>query len=389
MPISPTAEGFRAAFRRPSFAFAEITWRWVIGATATALFFYGFFEYLRTLPVTNGELLLLRSRQPYLVSQALAHILRGSLPRVVASMLVAGMMLSLLWMFVASVGRIATVRAMMDYFRLKFPMSAEAVEGSDSESVSDTANEVTRSPMRTLLRLNFLRLAVALAAALGLVGASILSSFVSSDATPRPGLAFFLFLPMAALIGLAWASLNWLLSLAAMFAVRDGLEIVTAIGAAVTFIRERTGAVFAVSTWTGVGHIAAWMGASTVVSVPMSLAPILPGRLVLAVMAVITLIYFALVDWLYTARLAGYVCIAELPEALLKPAPPPIPPRPMSPALIRPSAGLPAVPALQTTIDRNELILSDVPVPPVQTTIDRDEVILSDHPGASSDSGTT
>src|SRR5215469_15676630 len=98
MPISPTAEGFRAAFRRPSLTLGEITWRWVTGATATALFFFGFFEYLRTLPVTKGELLLLRSGQPYLVSQALAHILRGSLSRVVTSALLAAMLLALLWM---------------------------------------------------------------------------------------------------------------------------------------------------------------------------------------------------------------------------------------------------------------------------------------------------
>jgi hypothetical protein len=62
----------------------------------------------------------------------------------------------------------------------------------------------------------------------------------------------------------------------------------------------------------------------------------------------VTLAYFAVSDWLYTARLAGYVCIAELPEALLAPPAPPV---------IAP----PPVPA--ATIDRDELILSDVPQP--------------------------
>jgi hypothetical protein len=67
MAISATAEGFRAAFRRPSLTLAEIMWRWSTGATASALFLFGLFEYLNTLPVTNGELLFLRTRQPYLV----------------------------------------------------------------------------------------------------------------------------------------------------------------------------------------------------------------------------------------------------------------------------------------------------------------------------------
>jgi hypothetical protein len=375
MPISPTLEGFRAAFRRPSFAFAEITWRWVIGATATALFFYGFFEYLKSLPVTNSELLLLRTRHPYLVSQALAHILRGSMGRVVASTLVASLMLSLLWMIVASAARMATVRAMLDYFHANFAASLATGTSNGEAGISQKSSEPASSPMRSLLWLNFLRVALALAAILGLLGASILTSFVSSDAHPRPGIAFLSFLPMAGLIALAWLSLNWLLSLAAMFAVRNGDSAMEAIGAAVSFIRERTGAVFAVSTWTGVGHVAVFMGATTVVSVPMSLAPVLSGRLVLAAMALTALLYFALVDWLYTARLAGYVCIAELPKGLMRPTPPPMP-------MIRPTPARQT--PVQTTIDRNELILSDVPAADPQTSVDRNELILSDQTDLSS-----
>lgn len=379
MPISPTAEGFRAAFRRPSFAFAEIMWRWAIGATATALFCYGLIEYLKTLPVTSAELLLLHSRHPYLVSQALAHILRGSLRRVAASALVASLTLALFWMIVASIARIATVRAMMDYFRVKFSTSLATAQPIDDKTIQNQT-ESNRLPMRSLFHLNFLRVATALAALLGLIGASILAGFASSDAHPRPGLVFFLFLPLAVLIALAWSLLNWLLSLAAMFAVRDNDDAITAAGTAMTFIHERTGAVFAVSTWTGIGHAAVFMGATTIVSVPLSLAPVLPGRLVLAMMIVGALIYFALVDWLYAARLAGYVCIAELPEALLRPA---------TPSIV--STAPAQQPKLQTTIDKSELILGDfpAPTPEPQTSVDRDELILTDQPGASPETGST
>src|ERR1019366_6930252 len=97
MAISPTAEGFRAAFRRPSLTLGEIAWRWTTGGTAAVLFFFGLFEYLNTLPVTNGELLFLRTRHPYLVSEAIAHILRGRLNRVVIAGLFAALMLGVLW----------------------------------------------------------------------------------------------------------------------------------------------------------------------------------------------------------------------------------------------------------------------------------------------------
>jgi hypothetical protein len=335
MAISPTTEGFRAAFRRPSLTLAEIMWRWTAGATAAALIAFGLVEYLDTLPVTNGELLLLRTRQPYLVGQAIAHILRGSLNRVVMAGLLAALLLVGLWIVAASLGRIATTRALLDYF-----------SGGVAAKVS-----TTRGPLAALLRLNFLRAAVALAAVLGFLSASILAGFVSPDSNPRPALAFFLFLPLAGLICLVWSALNWLLSLAGMFAVRAGEDAVGAIGAAVVFCRERTGPVFAVSTWTGLAHLVLFVGATTVASMPLGFVAIVPWRLVAAVVILVTLAYFALADWIYMARLAGYVCIAETPQALLLHLPPQ--PRPEPP--------------VRTSIDRDELILSDLPNLAVET----------------------
>lgn len=332
MPISPTAEGFRVAFRRPSLALAEITWRWTVGATATVLFLFGLFQYFNTLRVTNGELLFLRTRHPYLVAEALARIFRGSVNRAVLSLMLAALMMTFLWIMAASLGRIATVRGLLDYFRR-------------GESPGVVARQ--HSPLQVLTRLNFLRVATTLAAGFGFAGASILAGFASPAAHPQPGLAFFLFLPLAALVCWVWWVLNWLLSLAGVFAVRDNEDAIGSISAAVTLCRERFGAVCAVSTWTGLAHLIALVGVSMVASVPLGFAGVLPWRLVALAVILMTLAYFVVADWLYMARLAGYVCIAETPEELLKPPlPPPVPtPRP----------------PLQTTIDRDELILSDVP----------------------------
>lgn len=373
MRISPTAEGFRAAFRRPSFALAEISWRWVIGATATAVFFFGLFEYLNTLPVTGGDLLFLRSRQPFLIGQALAHIFRGSLARGVIALLLAAMLVALLWMIAGSIGRIATVRALRDYFRARIGETATAANNTVVTEASNTSTSPSAAaPVQALVRLNFLRIVAAVAAVLGLVGATILAGFVSTNDHPRPGLAFFLFLPLGALVCLAWFLLNWLLSLSGMFAVRDGKDVMGAISSAVTFCRERTGAVAAVSTWTGLAHLTAFVIATTVLSFPMAFARLLPGRIVALAVILVTLTYFAVADWLYTARLAGYVCIAEAPEALLRPAPPPVfmPQTPLS-ALTAP---------VQATIDEDELILSDIPSTAPHARVGQDEVILSDKP---------
>ena len=357
MSISPTAEGFRAAFRRPSLTLAEISWRWTAGATAAVLFLFGLFEYLGTLPVTNGELLFLRTRHPYLVGEAIAHILRGSMNRAVMAGMLAAIMLAGLWIIAASLGRIATVRGLLEYFRRAGSVSAGGIANDGERDVASnvSTDDFRYGSIRSLGRLNFLRVAVALAALLGFAGASILAGFASPDAHPRPGLAFFLFLPLAALVSLAWSSLNWLLSLAGVFAVRDGEDAVGAISAAVTLCRERAGAVSAVSTWTGLAHLVAFVGATTVVSMPLGFVAVVPWRLVVAAMMLVTLAYFALADWLYMARLAGYVCIVEMPEAPRVSQPMPTPPGGMQVA-----NGLP----LQTSIDRDETILSDVPTLP-------------------------
>jgi len=341
MPISPTAEGFRAAFRRPLFTFAEITWRWVIGTTATVLLIFGFFEFLDTLPVTNGELFFLRSGYPLLAWQAIVHILRGGMDRAVLSLLVAALLLSVLWIVAASLGRIATVEGMIEYFRMRFrdALTSEADEGDIASNVS------TGDRFGTMLSLNFLRVSVVLAGLIGFFGAALLAASSSSPAHPRPFLAFLIFVPLAGLVCLIGYELNWLLSLAAVFAVRDGEHAVDAFCSAVALCRERAAAVAAVSTWTGLGHLGAFFGASTVVSLPLGLARVLPWRLVALGVALVTLAYFAVSDWFYTARLAGYVCIAEMPDVLPEPPPPPItPPAPT-----------------EAIIDRDELILSDVP----------------------------
>jgi hypothetical protein len=256
--------------------------------------------------------------------------------------LIAAFLLASLWIIAASVGRIATVRAVLEYFRERSAGNLSAGEtANDGEADIASGVSMKEGPLRALARLNFLRVATALAAILGLIGASIVASFVSPDANPRPGPAFFLFLTLGAVIFYVWSALNWLLSLSGIFAVRDGEDAMTAIAAAVALCRERGRAVSAVGAWIGLAHLIAFVGATVVISMPLGLLALVSWRLAIAITILGTLAYFALVDWLYVARMAGYVCLIETPlETLLAPL---------------------IAPPLETTIDRNEPILSDHP----------------------------
>ena len=336
--ISPTAEGFRAAWHRPALTFAEIAWRWTAGATALTLAIFGLREYLSTLPVSGADLLFLRSGQPALVAQAVAHILRGSLQRVVMSALVAWGAVTVVWIIAASAGRIVTVRALLDYFR--------------SENFSATRElaplpQAGPSRLSGLLGLSFLRATNGLAAIVGgIFGASVIAGRVTSPAEPHPGLAFLFFVAVGVVVASVWLTLNWILSLAGVFAVRDSADTFHALSSAVALCRDGMGAVAAVSTWLGLAHLVLFSIASSVVAFPLSLMQVVPGRIVLLAVAMLSLVYFALVDWLYVARMAGYVCIIEIPELQGVATPAPLPP---------------TAPAIQIVMDRDEPILSDVP----------------------------
>ena len=94
-------------FRLPVLGLAEIAGRWSFGVAAAAALIFALREYLATLPVTAGEMLLLRTRQPALIVQALARIFRGSAPRAAAALVVLTLALTLAWIVLASLGRAA------------------------------------------------------------------------------------------------------------------------------------------------------------------------------------------------------------------------------------------------------------------------------------------
>jgi len=257
--------------------------------------------------------------------------------------LLAGSLMSLLWMFAASVGRTVTVRALSSYFR----GMTQRLSG-DPDPTPDSSLNIPTSNFVSLLRLSFLRVVLGIALILGIFAAEIIAGFTSTPKDPQPGLAFFIFLPIAALVLLVAWEMNWLLSLAGVFAARNGDSAIDAIDSAVTLCRGRTGAVFAVSVWTGLAHLVAFVGATTVASMVLGFVQLLPGRLVVLALALVTIAYCAVADWLYIARLGGYVCILDIPEPLMKP-------------VLRIPAPAPPAPPVQTAIDRDELILSDVP----------------------------
>ncbi len=267
--------------RQPALVLAEITWRWCFALAAALLAAVSLLEYLNSIPVSWRERMLAESGEPLLVLAAVAHALRGSALRLVAGVIVAGTAATVLWMLCAAVGRLTILKALLPQAR--------------------------GGGFRSLFGLNFLRAGLALAAVLAVSGALILAGFAGPAGDAAPSLVLAAILISG--IWLVWALLNWLLSVAAIFVVRDRLDTFGAIGAVVNLVRSTFGDVVLTSLPFLLLHylaLGAAIASGVLIFDLMTRVSPAAGWALLAIAAG----YFAYADFLYITRLAAYVALA-------------------------------------------------------------------------------
>ena len=283
---SPISEGFSRAFRQPAIVLAEIAWRWTFGLGALALAVASFGAYLDTLRVSNLELLVLRGHLHWLIADAVGHMLQGG-PRLATVAAIVLPAIILLWVMAATIGRTATLKALL---RRETPVALGPQFG-----------------------LNFLSASVTLASLIGYLGAAILADRTASDAGDvRGGVFLVVFVVLGTLIAIVRSRINWFLSLGAIPAVREGHDTFTAISEAVGLFRRHPARFAGAGAVFGIIHGVLFAFCTVVCLLALSLTGKAPPVATLFVLAVITLAYFAAVDFLYIARLAAYVALDEI-----------------------------------------------------------------------------
>lgn len=316
-------------FRRPAIPLAEIAWRWTFATAAWLLGTAFLLGYMGSLPVTAADRLLLGTQQPILISRALERIFHGSAFRFTEAGIVLLVGLAIAWITLASLGRAATLAALLEEFGL----------------ASGRSRQTSRRTLRSLLALNFLRVAVFLAAKVGGIGALLIASSFWASTHVSVADASRLWFAALFLDGLAWAVLNWLLSTAAVFAAIEQKGALSAVASCAGFCVEHPGRVVAAGIWFGLPHLGAfvttWGAAFTVLSTvgAWRIGP----ALVLEFLIIAG--YCAVADFLYMGRLAAYVAMVRGPELALSGEASPT----------DPASG-------SSSVDRDELILSDVPL---------------------------
>jgi hypothetical protein len=327
--LSPTAEGFRILFRRPIIPLAEIAWRWSFTAAAWFLVAMFLLEYADTLPVKGLDRLLLASQQPLLIGHAIHRIFQGSAFRFAKAGVLLALALVIGWTVLASLGRILTVRSLLEEF-----------ESSDLPP--------RRGAMASLLGLNFFRAAAALAALAAAIGSLVAASSFWASTHVSVADAARLWFALLLITAMAWSVLNWFLSTSAIFAVSGNEGAFQAVASAVRFFVERPGAFAAPGTWFGLIHFGAFLFACGAGFTVLGAAGVVGARSLFFLELLIVLAYSAVADFLHIGRLAAYVAAVFGNEGTVS-----------LELAMRPPGTLPHE---SGAVDRGELILSDVPL---------------------------
>jgi hypothetical protein len=237
---------------------------------------------LASVPVSNGDIAALRSRDSVLTAGALAHIWQHSGMHLLQLFFIVAGAASLLWMVAAAVGRIVTLEPLVERGRRNYA----GVFGI------------------SFLRVLWAWLAIVAGIAV-LLAASYAAVEVSRDPA-RPNFALYLLLVLIGLpiVLVVWGVLNWYLSLAPIFCMRDGQRAFDSIGKTMRAAREKRGQFWKISAGYTAPRIIA-------VVLLIALAAVIAAGLktgsAIAVVIALSLIYFAVADFLYVARMAAYV----------------------------------------------------------------------------------
>jgi MFS family permease len=284
---SPIRNGLGMVFRSPSVWLAEVAWRWSFAVGASLLIFLCLLQFLDVVAMPQGIELWQGRNSRHLAFRAVAEVFQGNGTAVLRLAALLAPALIILWVFAAALGRSAT---------LKFLLSESEVR------------------VRSILGLNFLRVFAALAALFGCLVAVILAGHASSAAHVSRGTAvspriFASCFALSAVSVFGWAMVNWVLTVAGIFA-HGRRSTLAAVAEAAMEIRRHTGQFLAASLGFGLLRGVTFLAATFLAVWAVALATLSVWAAAVALLLVL-LLYLVVLDFLHVARLAAYVVIAE------------------------------------------------------------------------------
>ncbi len=279
-------QGFRSVYNNPVLLLIEIVWRWSFGIFALMLLALAASKFLHSVPITDQELQQLSSMAPPVMAEGIANILVSSGPTLLRLVLTTLPILTIAWILFAAFGR----AALLDRLGPRF----------------------ASLPLLTSLALHvwrgILTLFALMASCMVIVAAGMAASYFTAGAAPNFLLVASILFPGLLLVAAVWSLANWYLSVALLFADKDTRSL-EAIKRTWRFSREYRPEMVQISVVIGALRVL-WVSFITIISVGaviiFSSAPVFTALC----LTVLTLVYFAISDWLYLGRLCAYAQLA-------------------------------------------------------------------------------
>jgi hypothetical protein len=279
---NPVNQGFRTVLRDPTILMTEIVWRWSFGAAAFLLLFFSVAALLGSIHVSETDVAAWRSNNPTLMAQALVTMLMESGSRILGVAVRVLPVITLLWVILGAAGRTLTMNRL----------------GRGTVS------------FRTVLALHCARAFLVWLAAGGLIAAIVFDASVSTRGAETDLFLYYaLVFWSVVLIGGFWAAANWYLSLAPISSLKSGDGFLRSTWQAIRLAKAQTGDFGGISLIFGIYRLVALAVAFVLCVLPSGLMGTWPRSYTAWVVAV-SLVYFAVGDLLYLARMAAYLIVA-------------------------------------------------------------------------------
>jgi len=279
--FNPITQSFRLVLRNPAIWLTEIVWRWSFGAIAFLLLIFSISTLLRSVNATPLEMAAWRSNHPFEMAQALANMLVDSGPKLLLTAAWVLPLITLLWIVLGACGRAFTLSRL------------------SNQDVS----------FRSIFALQASRALLLWLAGAALIAAMVLDARIATRG-PQPDL--FLYYAVAfwsfAFIGGFWATANWYLTLAAICCLQSGAGFVKGTQQAFRLARTQGGDFGGISLVYGILRLLLLAIAFVLCVLPSGLMGTAPQGY-FAWVVTVSLVYFAVADYLYISRMAAYLMV--------------------------------------------------------------------------------
>jgi hypothetical protein len=282
-------EGFRILRADHALLPMELLWRWSFGLGVLALSFFAY-SHLHQFLILPELDQALSSQDSLAFADALSRSLADALPLMLPTLAFVFTVAAVLWIFASTLGRGVITRIIVR----RLATEAGLTLAPDAQNWGGFA------------MLNSARILMLLIPVIGYLGGALIAGIVNGPAQNVlvPPLIIFLALAVSCVL---WSYVNWVLSLAPIFLVRDALRPLDAIVTAISFINRNRSHLSAIAIRNGTyrGLFATGIsiaGTFTAFAISSQVGSIL--------LAVETILYLLISDIFLLARLAAYASVA-------------------------------------------------------------------------------